>query len=127
MANKYNLPALQKWADHHAKTFWLKAKKVYGDKIGALPPVKLNARLTSTAGRAWLQEGFIDLSCYLMSNNPEEFAKNTIPHELCHMIAWRLYQDKGHGKPWKHTMMTMGLPPDTYHTMETLAMAKAKK
>jgi len=126
MAIKYNMDKLQKWADYHAKNFWIAARKEFGAVIGEMPIVKLNPRLTSTAGRAWIEHGFIDLSCYLMSNNAQAFADDTIPHELCHMIAWRLYQDRGHGKGWKFTMQKMGLTPTRCHDMETLNQAKAR-
>jgi SprT protein len=115
------------WAKRVAKNWWIHALKVFGEKIGELPDVVMNARLTSTGGRAFLKGGYIDLSCYLLHNNPEEFKNVVIPHELAHHIAFRLYQDKGHGSAWKNCMVKLGLPPDRCHNMETLHMAKQRK
>lgn len=126
MASKYDLDKLHNWAVFHGVIFWRKAQAFYGIRIGAMPKVVMNSRLTSTGGRAWLEDYYIDLSCYLMERNPETFRTVTIPHELCHLIAFRLYGDKGHGKPWKKVMVEMGLEPNPYHNMETMSMAKAK-
>lgn len=126
MASKYDMEKLHTWAVFHGNIFWRKARRFYGAGIGPMPIIKMNSRLTSTGGRAFLTDYYIDLSCYLMERNYENFRINIIPHELCHLIAFRLYGDKGHGKPWKKVMVDMGLEPKPYHNMETLSMAKAK-
>lgn len=107
-----------------AKAFWAAANRHFGSDIGEMPAVKMNSRLTAIAGRAWLSSDFIDLSCYLMEQYPEVIKAETIPHELCHFIAWRLYRDKGHGPEWKYVMREMGLEPKTYHNMITKYQAE---
>jgi len=86
----------------------------------------MNARLTATGGRAFLQDGKIDLSCYLMTNNMDNYKTEIIPHELCHIIAWRLYGDKGHGKGWKYVMQEMSVNGKRYHNMTTKSQAERK-
>lgn len=121
---KENLPAMQIFADNVAKEFWNRARRAYGEKIGQLPQVKLNKRLTSTAGRAFLESGYIDLSVYLLGRNTDYYRRDTIPHELCHMIAWRLYQDRGHGQGWKSVMAKMGVDGGRCHSMQTKRQAE---
>lgn len=109
-----------------AEHYWNKAKKLFGSKIGEMPTLAMNARLTSTAGRAWLEKGHCDFSCYLMGKDVEYFRKNTIPHELAHHIAYRLYGDKGHGQAWKNVSFALFGDNNRCHTLETLHMAKQK-
>lgn len=123
---KYDKEKLQRFAEYHNKKWWIEARKIFGDSIGVMPAVKMNARLTSTAGRAFIEDGYSDFSCYLMEKNAEHFAKDTIPHELSHHIAYRLYGDKGHGKAWKMVALKLYGQNNTYHTMETLNQAKRK-
>jgi SprT protein len=124
MTTKYDTPKLQRIAEFLVNKWWKKAEDKFGLKIGAMPAVKMNARLTSTAGRAFIEHGYIDLSCYLMTNNPETFAEDTIPHELAHMIAFRLYQDRGHGKAWKYVAQTLYGANNRCHTMQTKRRAE---
>jgi SprT protein len=126
MASKYDLDKLHNWAVFHGVIFWRKAQAFYGIRIGAMPKVIMNSRLTSTGGRTFLEEYKIDLSCFLMERNSETFKNVIIPHELCHLIAYKLYGDKGHGKPWKKVMVEMGLEPNPYHNMESMATIKKR-
>jgi predicted SprT family Zn-dependent metalloprotease len=111
-------------AQRNATGWWNYAICIFGDRIGKMPIIVMNNRLTSTAGRAWLDSNKIDLSVYLMAHNEEYFYKVIIPHELCHHIAYRLMGDTKHGKHWKETMVKMGLTPDVYHPLITLNQRK---
>ncbi len=114
------MQSLQSFANEQAYNWWEAAKVIFaknGD-IGVLPLVKLNNRLKSTAGRAFIEHGYIDLSVSLMRDNMDYFARDTIPHELAHMIAWRLYGDRGHGKAWKWVAHTLYGANNRCHTMQ---------
>lgn len=136
MMATYDKIKMQKWAEAIAKTYWRKASERWGiAAIGAMPIIEMNARLTSTAGRAWVNMSGhaphevekIDLSCYLMERNPDNFRLDTIPHELAHFIAYRVYGDKGHGQGWKYTMQELGIPnAQRCHSMETKFKAEKK-
>lgn len=116
---------MQAKAYENAKGWWNHARNIFGAAaIGEMPKIVMNNRLTSTAGRAWLKHDKIDLSVYLMTHNEETFYRETIPHELCHHIAWRLYGDFGHRAGWKRTMVKMGLNPERCHNMITLNQRK---
>jgi predicted SprT family Zn-dependent metalloprotease len=123
---KYDIPMLQAVAEQVTNDFWLKAFGIFTKSIGKRPAIIMNARLTATAGRAFYMHDFIDLSCYLMTNNMEYFKVDTIPHELCHIIAWRLYGDKGHGKGWKYVLKEMSVNGERCHTMQTKYQAERK-
>lgn len=123
---KYNIPVLQAFVERHAKDYWIAARRLFGDKIGAMPAIKINARLTSTAGRAFLEQGYCDFSAYLLNNNLDYFAADTIPHELCHHIAWRLYGEDGHGKAWKQVCLQVYGKNNRCHTMQTKYQAERK-
>lgn len=110
---------MQKFADTVATDFWVKAVARFGSAVGELPIIKMNKRLTSTAGRAFIEHGYIDLSCFLLERNAEYYKIDTIPHELCHMIAFRLYKDEGHGKGWKYVMQELGVNGKRCHSMKT--------
>lgn len=122
-----NIPAMQSFAELAAKNFWAKALRVYGSSIGEMPAIKLNKRLTSVAGRAFLERDYIDLSVYLLGRNTDTFRKEIIPHELCHMIAWRLYGDRGHGKCWYNVMAKMCVDGGRCHKMITKSQAERMK
>lgn len=130
MASKYDMAGLQRFADYHAKQWWIAARKIFGDKIGVMPLVKINARLTATAGRAFIESNpaYCDFSAYLMSRDSRYFAVDTIPHELAHHIAWRLYRDNGHGRAWKDVALALYGNNNRCHTLGTKAQhEKAKK
>jgi SprT protein len=123
---KYNKPAQLRFVISIAEHYWAKAQKIWGNRIGMMPTLEMNARLTSTGGRAWLDRGHCDFSCYLLGQNTEYFKKNTIPHELAHIIAWRLYNDKGHGPDWKNVAFMLYGDNNRCHTMQTKYQAERK-
>ena len=121
-----SIESLQELANITAKVFWLDASssfKKHNYDIGIIPNIIMNNRLTSTAGRAFIERGYIDLSVFLMERNVEGFLDDTIPHELCHIIAWRLFNDKGHGKAWKNTVLFLGKDPTRCHSYITKSQA----
>lgn len=112
------------WVDH----WWKNALEKFAEfDIGARPAVKLNKRLTATAGRAFLDHDYMDLSVYLFERNIKDFCEDTIPHELAHFIAWRVYKDKGHGKAWKWVAHTLYGNPQRCHNYETKFEAQKRK
>lgn len=88
--------------------------------------VKMNNRLKTTAGRCFIEIGLIDLSPSLMRENLDEFLTVTIPHEVAHQVAWDLFNEPAHGKPWKQVMRALDLEPTPWHYMTTAAQ-RAKR
>lgn len=87
----------------------------------------MNGRLTSTAGRAFLSEGRMDFSKSLYEQNVEAFLNDTVPHELAHLIAYRVYGSNGHDTSWKKVMMALGYEPTRCHSYEVQKRSSAKK
>ena len=94
---------------------WNRFADIYGNKIGKAPIVKINARLKTTAGRAWINDGIIDLSLSLYDEFKDQFESNTIPHECAHFVAYRVFNEANHGRAWKDVMVAYGIEPAVYH------------
>ena len=86
----------------------------------------MNGRLTSTAGRAFYKEGRLDFSKVLYANNVDAFLNDTVPHELAHVIAHRVYNSTGHDAGWKKVMMALGFEPTRCHSFEVQKRSSAK-
>lgn len=124
MASKYDLPKWERRVAPIAVAWWEYATHLFSDAIGAMPEVSINSRLTATAGRASLQTGKIELSAYFLENYVEDMLNNTLPHELTHIIAYRMYGEENHGKAWKLAAMALYGMNNTYHRYTTLRRAK---
>lgn len=106
---------------------WAKALRLWPDlSRQTMPRLKYNKRLKTTAGRAWYDTNEIELSNALLWEHPRAFYVVIIPHELAHHIAKHIYSDEGHGPAWKSVMITLGLPPDTYHNLQNSQWEKRK-
>ena len=81
--------------------------------------VKMNNRLTSTAGRAWLQTGLVEFSTSLYEANTDAFMEDTIPHEVAHIIAYRVYGSSGHDAAWKQVCYALGSNTSRLHSFKT--------
>ena len=71
-----------------------------------------NLRGCTTGGVAILKKNTIKINLDWVRENPIEYFNDTVPHEIAHHVAYRVYRDAGHGRYWKHVMRTMGLTPD---------------
>jgi len=112
-------------ATYQIETWWKKLLKKF-PSAGDVPSFTINNRLKTTAGRAFYLSGEIDLSAELFWEYTEEFCKDTIPHELSHIVAWRIFEDPGHGKGWKTVMRSIGLNPTRLHEMVNTKHATRK-
>lgn len=59
----------------------------------------------------------------LLKENEEDFLKNTVPHEVCHIAVYHYYKiqkkpipKNGHGPDWQIMMRSVGVNPRKYHT-----------
>lgn len=92
------------------------AEQIFGVRFDV--ELKLNKRLTSTAGRAFYVQNLIELSDKLLQDNFQGFLDDTLPHEFCHLLSYKLYAEagKGHSQEWKATMLAMGYKPTRCHS-----------
>lgn len=111
---------LQILADRAARETWTVLVNLYPNILfNITPKVILNNRLKTTAGRAFIEHDpqYVDLCTELMEQYTEEFCNVIIPHELAHLAAYTVYNDRGHRKGWKTIMRQLGLEPEVYHNM----------
>ena len=87
----------------------------------------MNGRLTSTAGRAFLGEGRLEFSKVLYAQNEAQFLNDTVPHELAHIVAYRVFGDRGHGVHWKHVMNFLGFEANRCHNYAVQRRSPSKK
>lgn len=82
--------------------------------------VSWNARMQTTAGRAWWPDRLIELNPKLKEQAPEEMWR-TLRHELAHLVA---YERAGrrridpHGPEWRAACAELGIPNEQpYHNL----------
>jgi predicted SprT family Zn-dependent metalloprotease len=82
--------------------------------------VSWNARMQTTAGRAWWPDRTIELNPKLKEVAPEELWR-TIRHELAHLVAYERCgrrRIEPHGPEWQAACADLGIPNDQpYHTL----------
>lgn len=85
--------------------------------------VHWNERLTSTAGRAFLKLGSIELNPTLLQRAPDQL-RVVLVHEVAHIAAGRLFGPNipAHGRHWRSLMALAGLPPDVTHKIPVRKM-----
>jgi len=78
--------------------------------------VEWNERLTTTAGRAFVRKGHIELNPTLLARAPDQ-VDVVLVHEAAHIAAYRLFGGNipHHGRHWRGLMRLAGLPPDVTH------------
>jgi SprT protein len=60
-------------------------------------------------GLAQAGTGRIRLNATVANANPAEY-RQTIAHEIAHVLAWRVFRTIGHGREWAAVMHTLGVP-----------------
>jgi SprT protein len=98
-------PGLTAWCVEASKSLGLSelARKV---------KVSWNARMQTTAGRAWWPDRSIELNPKLKSCEPEELWR-TLKHELAHLVAYERSNRRRiepHGQEWQVACADLGIP-----------------
>ncbi len=61
----------------------------------------------------------VNLNLFYLLNEHENMIEDTIPHEIAHLIAFRVYgRIKPHGWQWQSVMRSFGLDPVRCHEYE---------
>ena len=85
--------------------------------LTALVQIAYNPRLRSTLGRAFLDEGRIELNPLLLREYPEELL-DVLAHELAHIIVYVRYGSVApHGKQFRTLMRTLNLATQATHSL----------
>lgn len=78
--------------------------------------VRWNTRLTTTAGRAFLRNGRIELNPTLLARALDQLSM-VLTHEAAHIAAFRLFGPNipPHGRHWRALMRLAGHEPEVTH------------
>ena len=74
--------------------------------------VSWNRRLATTAGRAFVRGGRIELNPRLLATVPDQI-DSVLVHEAAHVAAFRLFGENipAHGRHWRSLMRLAGCAP----------------
>ena len=97
----------------------LRLAEDYFNREFPMPSVSYDVR-GMKAGVAYLQKNEIKFNRTLLLENPEEFIRQVVPHELAHLIVYQVFgRVKPHGKEWQAVMnQIFHLPADTCHQFD---------
>lgn len=102
---------LQAKAIIEIEKYFKMAEELYGQTFPKCD-VTFDVRGT-TAGWAYHQTCKIRLNNVLMEQNPEEFFKRTLSHEVAHIVAEKVFggigKKVGHGHQWRRVMEDFGV------------------
>ena len=85
------------------------------------PALKMNLK-GETAGQAWPEKNLIRLNATLYLENQAHYLKQTVGHEVAHLIAYQYYgvSIRPHGKEWEGVMTDIfQLPAERCHSYDT--------
>lgn len=89
----------------------------------SIPPIKVSVKYfskeyTGYAALAYYDTNELHFSLIYARNYTDRFIAQTVPHEVCHLLAYWIYKDagRGHGMYWRKLMFeTFGLFPHVTH------------
>lgn len=71
-------------------------------------------RKKSSFGVCYFFEQRIELSSIIVQCNSIEEVRDTILHEIAHAVAFKLYNDTGHGIHWQEICKVIGAKPERF-------------
>ncbi len=121
-------PELRAKVEAAVEAAFKKAEKHYKQKFKR-PEVRYNIRNTN-GGEAWYRRNLIRLNLTFLVENEEEFLKQTVPHEVAHLVAHYVYDSKPmngkkvrpHGKEWKEVCGVLGIEPKVKHSYDITSL-----
>lgn len=89
--------------------------------------VEWNPRLSTTAGRAFVRQGRVELNPHLLQRAPEQLT-TVLTHEVAHLAAARLFGANvaAHGRHWRSLMALAGQPPAITHDIPVRGLRRAR-
>lgn len=95
------------------------------EELGLL--VFFDKKSRSVAGTANFEKRELNFNMKLAEENEEEFLKETVGHEVAHIVAHQVFgKNCKHNKNWKYIMVKMGLKPEIYHKFITAKPVRRK-
>lgn len=85
-----------------------------------MPTVSFDLR-GREAGQAYWRRNHVRLNSVLLAENPEEFIKHSIGHEVAHLVTLTKHGEgiSPHGDEWQAVMQAFGLEPLRCHRFNT--------
>lgn len=112
-------PAIDKQVQANVKAYWDVATAKFGPEIGECPTVSYRLNSRRIVGQIWYHKNVLKLNPVWLAVPDtavvDSILADTIIHELCHMIDWKKFKNKGHGGTWRLCMTRMGIPPSRLH------------
>lgn len=112
------------WLNNHTAMLWEQYCEIFPRLVKFNPPlIKINNRLTRTAGRCFQTENIIELGgkFFFKPENKKPMINVILVHEIAHQIDYNIFGESelkcGHGKNWCNIMVKLGLPADKYHSL----------
>ena len=94
-----------------------KANDTYGLSLDK--PTVIITNLGTVAGKASGKLWEVRYNIQLIKENLKEFLVNTVPHEVAHLIEYKLHGKSTHLKNWKKIMTVFGVEKArSYHTYD---------
>lgn len=96
------------------------------NKRFSTPKVTFNQR-GKIAGSAHLQKWELRFNPILLAENPQAFLQQVVPHELAHLIVFKLFgRVRPHGREWQTIMRTIfNVEPQTTHNFDISSVQSA--
>lgn len=90
--------------------------------------VAYNPRLRTTLGRAFLEEGRVELNTRLLREHPDHLLP-TLAHELAHLVVYRIAGRKAppHGRAFRALMRQLNLPEGATHNLPVGKLKRPRK
>lgn len=110
---------LQEVAEFNVHKQWARATVFYPSlKKYECPKTEISNRLKTTAGYAFFRPtNIVRFSAELMWEHTDHFVKDTIIHEVAHIVANNVFGSKGHDAAWRKVMLAMGVTPNRLHDL----------
>jgi hypothetical protein len=117
-----NVATLNAEIQAEATKIWVRYTNIYIGLAGfQKPTIKLNGRLTKTAGRCFMETNYIDLGTKFFERNYARMFEEILVHEIAHQVDYNLNGapkgNRWHGRTWQQIMLNYGAVPNTYHDM----------
>jgi|SRR3990172_6449371 len=108
---------------------WWKVATKWYPQIATMPVPTFGWKIKgSAAGTANYATNEITCSPVYLHLDPNDMIADTIPHEVAHHVAFRIYKERGHGGRWIEVMKHFGRNPiaSKYHDLGKLPAALRK-
>jgi predicted SprT family Zn-dependent metalloprotease len=90
--------------------------------------VAWNGRLSTTAGRAFVRKGRVELNPRLLARAPEQVL-TVLTHETAHVATFRLFGANvpAHGRHWRALMRHVGHEPAVTHRIPVRGLRRSRR